>query len=93
MTKIQELNQWIVNYEQIKVELQAAFRFKNQRAVDDLSKRLLNTESMIARLVVDLKKNGNGKPYGAVSASVNTGVDIPEHAALHTKLGSPVGDK
>lgn len=58
-----ELKQWIKNYDQLKEELKAAFYFGNEEMIDDLSKRLITTQRMIAECVAlekDKDTNASG---------------------------------
>lgn len=73
-----ELKQWIRNYDQLKEELKAAFYFGNQEMIDDLSKRLITTQRMIAEIVAsekDKNANASGSAVG-LHATVSPDVKV-----------------
>lgn len=89
LTTKQELKQWMRNYELIKIDLRAAYYFRNQAAVDQLSKRLMTTESQIAQLNVRLEEERNANANNAVGSAISSDVEISDDSPLH--LGSPDG--
>lgn len=74
MTKREELNQWIKNYDVIKEQLQIAFYWKNQQCIDELSERLITTQRQIAELVSELEKQSSANCYVAGTSTGNSNV-------------------
>lgn len=78
----QELSLWIKNYDTLKVELQAAYRFKNKEAIDDISSRLIMTQRQISEVVSLLEKQGNRNADSPITLSVGSGVDITKNSTM-----------
>jgi hypothetical protein len=89
MTSKEELNLWIKNYDILKEELRAAFFFKNQSAIDDISSRLINTQRMIAECIYSLEKNSGGYANNSVGSAIGSGVDVTDYPAMD--FGCPDG--
>jgi hypothetical protein len=94
VNKSEELTHWINTYDRLKNELKAAFRFHNRKMIDDLSKRLIVTQRMIAETVCELKKDGNADTGNAVGSAVSPSVNIAKNSPLYLNCphGLPRGD-
>ena len=87
MTLREELTQWIKNYDVLTGRLTLAFKFKNKREIDDLSKRIVLTQRQIAEVAIILEKKSNPDAYNTVGTTISPCVDISEYPSLN--LDSP----
>jgi len=86
MTLKEEYKQWLVNYESLLIQMRAAYRFKNKKAIVDLEKRILNTQVQIAMCSRALEQEGNTDSNNIVGSSVNRDVKVRKHSPMN--LGS-----
>lgn len=81
LTLKEELEQWYENYETIKTQIRAAYRFKNKDAALKLRVRLVTTIDMIHRL----EKEGNSDTNSRVSASVSRYIKVANNPPVNFK--------
>lgn len=91
LTLIEEYNQWLDNYDILLNQLRAAYRFKNKRAINDINKRVLNTQVQISMCARALKKQGYADPCYTVSPSIGGHIQFPQYASM--KLQGVSGSK
>lgn len=89
MTLEEELQQWIKNYDTVKTYLQAAFRFKNEDAIDEFSKRLITTQRQIAEIVEELEEKSKSDPDNTIGTSINPRIEASQDTPVY--LNCPHG--
>lgn len=89
MELTKELDQWLDNYDKLLNEMRAAYIFKNKEAIDDLSKRILNTQVQIAICTKRLKEQGYAYSKTTIGSCVRANIDIGEDSPVD--LGCPDG--
>lgn len=82
LTTIEEYNEWLNVYEMLLTDLQGAWRFKNVEALEDLNKRILNTQVQIAICARKLKKEGYTDPRYAVRSTVSGQVQFTGNSTI-----------
>lgn len=85
LTIKEEYDQWLVNYEILLNQLRASYRFKNIQRIEEINKRILNTQVQIAICALRLKKEGNSDPKSPVGAPVSGDVKVRKHAPVDLK--------
>lgn len=83
LTILQEYNQWLDNYEMLLQRAQKAFVAKRQDVVEDINKRILNTQVQIAICARELKKQGYSNPNSTIGSTVNRRVEIREYTPMN----------
>ncbi len=81
----EEQQQWLANYDILLKQIRSAYRFKNRRAIEDLSERILNTQVQIAIVTRALEKEGNTDPYSRVSAAISRYVKVANNPPVNLK--------
>lgn len=81
LTLSAEYKQWLENYEILKDQMRAAYRFKNANKALELRARMTTTIDMIRRL----EKEGNTYSGHAVSAPVTGNVKVAKHSPMYLK--------
>lgn len=79
----QEYEQWLKNYDILLSELKAAWRFKNKRKIDEINKRILNTQVQIAMCAKRLKEKTNPDANRRIGSSVSTNVNCRKNSTMY----------
>lgn len=82
LTPIQEYRQWLENYEILLEQLKGAWRFKNLKAIDELNKRILNTQVQIAICARALEKERKAKSQGIISSAISRYIQVRKHTPM-----------
>lgn len=78
----EEYEHWLNNYEYLLGQLSAAWKFKNKKAIEELSNRVMTTQVQIAICARRLKKEGYTQSKRVIRPSVSTDIKIGEYTPM-----------
>lgn len=83
LTIEQEYKQWLENYELLLCQLRAAWRFRNKKKIEEINKRILNTQVQISMCARKLKKQSDSNSDSARSVAVGRNVKIGKYSSVN----------
>lgn len=83
LTIEQEYKQWLENYELLLHQLKAAWRFRNKKKIEELNKRILNTQVQIAMCARKLKKQSDSNSNSPRSVTIGRNVKIGKYFSVN----------
>ncbi len=82
LTLEQEYRQWVLNYEILLKDIQAAYKFKNALAVDKIGKRIMNTQAQIAMCARKLEEKRKANARSTIRPSVDRDIEVREYTPV-----------